>query len=205
MKMPKDIKLKRNSDNTVTTISIEAYGTLDEAREIAENRFKQLLAILSLNLNLNINGRFQGWYKLTPDGIKRTVIIVTSLAVVASVNSGEKATLDIEKQLNITDGKFWRQLAHFHKGRNSLNPVERYREFFQVLEDEGVSIAPEEKALRHAVSHPYLTHPPSVAHVTKILGEPFFDPSNEKHVEIIRKYADKFQNEAQKVLISKTV
>ena len=110
--------------------------------------------------------------------------------------------VDVTDSLKISDVRFWRQIGHYNKGKTSNDPVERYREFYQVIEDENAD-TPTERALRHALNHPMLTSPSTIAEVTRVLGSPYFDPMNQAHVATISKYANDLQEKAKRILLGK--
>jgi len=203
LKASKDIELRRLPNNIVYRIDIKVYGVPDEAQKIAKKRFEQLRNLIALYLNEVIDAQYSGYYKVTPNGIEQTVVVCDSLAIRDSVNTGTNSILDIERQMNIMDAKYLRQLGHFYRDKISTDPVERYREFFQVLEDEGVAFDQDEIAIRHAVSHPKITNPKHAPIVKRILGESSFNPSSTKHLQIINSQADKLQAKASAMLRKK--
>jgi len=95
--------------------------------------------------------------------------------------------VDVTDSLSIADVIFWRQIGHYPKGENSKDPIERYREFYQVIEGEN-NFTITERAVRHAVNHPMLVSNSTLAEVTRVLGSSYFDPMNETHVDIVSKY-----------------
>jgi len=87
-------------------------------------------------------------------------------------------------------------------GENSKDPIERYREFYQVIEGEN-NFTITERAVRHAVNHPILVSNSTVAEVTRVLGSSYFDPMNETHVDMVSKYAIDLQEKAKSILLEK--
>ena len=206
MTIPHGIKLIRNQDNAVIAIEVNTSGTEVEARGVANDRLKRFLALLSLYHNQQINAKCQSWHRIGPDGKEEIFIeLVASISSSFSISASGKPSVDLTKSFSSTDPKFWRQVAHFQKGTASANPVERYREFYQVLEDEAAQINLMEKALRHAVNHPHLNDPKFSNEVSKMFGVPYFDPLNDGHVKIIGAQAEELRRRALEILLAKSV
>lgn len=184
-----------------------AYGDVNEAKDEAVERTKKVVAILSLE-GINTKAVYQYLYKLLPTGEKAHVfqrVIIENIIILDSI-LGKTANplIDITNSLSITDIKFWRQIAHYHRGNITKDPVERYREFYHVLEDDNQENMTE-KALRHALSHPMLTYPATVSEVTRVLGNAYFDPMSQKHLDIVRQYADNLQEKAKAIFLGKII
>jgi hypothetical protein len=206
MTIPDGIKLMRNQDNAVVAIEVNTSGTEVEAHGVANGRLKRFLALLSLYHNQQINAKYQGWRRIRPDGKEEILIeLVASLSSSVSISASGKPSVDLTKSFSSTDPKFWRQVAHFQKGAVSTNPVERYREFYQVLEDEPAQINLMEKALRHAVNHPLLSKSKFSNEVSRMFGVPYFDPLNDGHVKIIGAQAEELGRRALEILLAKSV
>ena len=111
--------------------------------------------------------------------------------------------IDLTTPMDSTDDKFWRQLGHYKKGLKSSDPIEKYREFFLVLEDEGSGYTKDETSLRHAVNHPCITHCSHATRVNRILGKSFYDPFDPDHKIIINNYASNLSSRCNQLLVSK--
>jgi hypothetical protein len=184
--LPSDMKVQFDK-NLATSLEVTEYGNLEYAKSGATQRVKKLVALLSLR-GIYTTAVFGSLYRVLPYGGKAyQVTIIESISFCDSILPNTiTPILDVTQSLNINDVKFWRQMGHFYKGMSSKDPIERYREFFQVLEDDNLGTVTE-TALRHAVNHPNLTFPNTVSQVNVVLGNPFFDPMNQKHIDIIQR------------------
>ena len=203
MKLPSDIILRTNSENKVTIIQVVVVDTWKKIEEIAKERIKKFETILSIKLDFRFNYTYRGWYKKEGDIISGRQIVGKTLVLKSSVESKAKSKLDLERLLSSGDAAYWRQMGHFAKGMKSIDPVEKYRELCQMVEDEGNLITEDERALRHAVNHPYLTHSKTVGRVMSIFSSPFFDPMKEEHTKIVLKYANEMEKKARAILKNK--
>jgi hypothetical protein len=204
MIFPPGIKLIRNQDSAVNAIEINASGTEAEARNVANDKAKKLIAILSLYHNQQVKAKCQSWRRINPDGKEELFIeLVANLSSSVSIRATGAQPVDLTKAFASADSKFWRQIGHFQKGNSTSDPVEKYREFYQVLEEESNQINLTEKALRHAVNHPCLNDPKTASEVAKVFGVPYFDPLNDNHKASIKTYAEELRRRALTLLLSK--
>ena len=203
LKLPVDIKIEYNENNLATKMEIGVYGDIEETKNEAIQKVKKLVAILSLQ-GIDLRIKYQNLYRLLPNGGKAYQRVFVEIIGYSDsiIDNTAKPIIDITQSLSISDIKFWRQMGHYDRGTHSLDAIERYREFYQVLEDEG-AVTTTEKALRHAVNHPMLTSPATVVEVTRVLGSPCFDPMNQKHIDTIQNYADELQEKAKGILLAK--
>jgi hypothetical protein len=201
---PQGIRLIRNQDTAVTAIEVNASGTETEARSIANNEVKKLLAILSLYHNQRVEANCLNWRRINP-GLNEEIFVKAEVNLSASVSIKPVGArpVDLTKAFASVDSKFWRQIGHFQKGNSSSDAVEKYREYYQVLEEENSKISLTEKALRHAVNHPLLNDIKTASEVTKVFGIPYFDPLNVNHKAIVNTYAEELRRRALTLLLSK--
>jgi len=202
LKLPSDIILRVNSENKVDKIEIVVVDKWSKVEQIAKERIKKFETILSIKLNFNFNYKFAGWARKEGNTRLERRIVTTTL-VFSNANRGKNPKLDIEQLLNSGDSQYWRQTGHFAKGKKATDPVERYREFFLIVEDEGNPLTDDEKALRHAVNHPFVSYPGTVRRVRSILGSPFFNPMKDEHIKIVQEYANRMQEKAQTIINNK--
>lgn len=202
MIFPLGIKLIRNQDSAVTAIEISTSGTELEARCIANDKVKKLLALLSPYHNQKVEAKCQSWRRINPDG-KEEVFIEASVNLSSSVSIKAIGAqpVDLTKAFASADSKFWRQIGHFQKGNATADPIERYREFYQVLEEESNQISSTEKALRHAVNHPFLNDPKTASEVEKVFGVPYFNPLNDNHIATVKVHAEELRRRALMLLL----
>ncbi len=202
--LPDGIKVIRNEDSAVIAIEVHTCGTESEAKKYANEKVKKLLAVLSLHHNQQINAKYRSCRIIHPDGKQELVVEEVANISSSCYVTGAKP-VDITKIVASSNAKFWRQIGHFQKGNSTSDPVERYREFYQVLEDEGNQISLTEKALRHAVNHPYLNDPKTAAEVAKIFGVPYFDPLIDNHTAAVKVHAEELRRRALNLLLSKSI
>jgi hypothetical protein len=199
------MKFNYNEDSMATSLEVSAYGNLEDVKKEAIQRVKKLVALLSLQ-GVDTNAAYVSLYKLQPNGAKAfQVVLIDSIGLFDSILPNTiQPIIDVTQALSINDIKFWRQMGHYFKGKSSKDPIERYREFYLVLEDEE-SVNATERALRHAVNHPKLTAPWAISEVTSVLGSAYFDPLNQKHIDVIKRYSNELQEKAKAILIAKTI
>jgi hypothetical protein len=201
--LPTDMKLGKNQNELANSLEVNATGVLEDVKKETIQRVKKLVALLSLQ-GVEVTATYGSLYRLLPNGAKAfQVVVMEAISFQDSILPNNiEPIIDVTSSLNIGDVKLWRQMGHYHKGETSNDPIERYREFYQVIEDENASTSTE-RALRHALNHPMLTSPPTVAEVTRVLGSSYFDPLNQNHLDIIGTYADQLQEKARKILLAK--
>lgn len=203
--LPSDMKFDYNKDSMAISLEISTYGNLEDVKEEAIQRVKKLVALLSLQ-EIDTTAVYGSLYKLLPNGAKAfQVVLIDSIGFSDSILPNTiEPIIDITGPLSLNDVKFWRQMGHYCKGKTSKDPIERYREFYLVLEDEG-PVNATERALRHAVNHHELDSAWAIREVTSILGSTYFDPMNQKNIDAINKYSDELQKKAKAILIAKTI
>jgi hypothetical protein len=203
--LPSDMKFDYNKDSMATSLEVSAYGNLGDVKKEAIQRVKKLVALLSLQ-GVDTTAVYGSLYKLLPNGAKAFQVVITETIGFSDsiLPNTIKPIIDVTEPLSINDVKFWRQMGHYYRGKSSKDPIERYREFYLVLEDEG-SVNATERALRHAVNHPKLDATWAISKVTSVLGSTYFDPMNQKHIDAIKKCSNELQEKAKAILIAKTV
>lgn len=121
---------------------------------------------------------------------------------------------DINSVINKHDDLYLRQLSHYTRGLEAEDIVTKYREFYQVLEDEQSKnkLTPPPSLLttinqddilrivRHLASHPRLTDKKSVAIANQIAGKNSLDLYDSKDLSLITQYLKIVQVEAKKIL-----
>ncbi|HUS74508.1 MAG TPA: hypothetical protein VMY43_00730 [Methanothrix sp.] len=165
-----------------------------DARILAEGKANRIFDYLSWIHNRSISGYFSGMTEIRPAGdVKRGI---ASFSVSAIIHN--PVDLDFSLILDVLEGrdeKLLRQLGHYSLGLKAADIISKYREFYQVIEDEqDVGGTPETKPLesiedidvetikrviRNLLSHPVLSkNKTHVSIATTLLGRPYLDMSN---------------------------
>lgn len=203
IKLPQDIILKTTSENKVVKIEILVPNTWDKIQQIAIERLENFEAILSFNLNFKFNYTYIGWYR-TADATKRKSIIDSDLTKRNSSSYSSQTGLNTEEILAVGDYQFWKKMRLFAKGVKSQDPVKKYINFYQIVEDETNLVNDDEKALRESICNPFVASMESAKRLKKIIGQSYFSPFNKEHLKIILEYASKLQKKARKILVTIT-
>lgn len=116
---------------------------------------------------------------------------------------------DINKLIEGSNEKYLRQLAHYSRGVEAADIVTKFREFYQVFEEdlskyvptqrksakeiESMSLADIEEYeilifVRNLVSHPSLTKPKYKAIADKLLVKPSLNLNNPEELELVKNY-----------------
>jgi hypothetical protein len=118
------------------------------------------------------------------------------------------------------DEKLLRQLGHYSLGLKSADVISKYREFYQVIEDEqnvggALDAKPLEsiddidaqtikRVIRNLLSHPVLSKNKShISIAATLLGRPYLDMSNENDKKLVEDNLNAIKEEAQNILIPK--
>lgn len=201
--LPRGMEFKEE-DGKAVGLEVSVYGVREHAETLSDKEVKKLLALLSVILDSDIEANLDRSYRIKDDGSKEVFVrIHETILLTGEIIGPEEPKIDLVTPMGSSDDQFWRQISHFRNGVMSSDPIEKYREFFLVLEDEGTGYTQDEQSLRHAVNHPKLTHPIHSVRVNTILGKPFYDPLDPHHKEIIRQYASKLYQKANTILITK--
>jgi len=194
----------KEEDGKAVGLEVTTYGTRKLAETLAEKEVKKLLALLSVVLNSDIEANLDRSYRIKDDGSKEVYVrFHETITLTGEVIHPEKPKIDLATPMGSSDDQFWRQMSHFRTGVMSSDPIEKYREFFLIFEDEGTGYTQDEQSLRHAVNHPKLTHPIHSDRVNRILGKPFYDPLDPHHKDIIREHASNLYQKANTLLVAK--
>jgi len=110
---------------------------------------------------------------------------------------------DINKLIESSDDKKLRQLAHYSRGVEATDIITKYREFYQVFEDdidkdlENYEIL---KFIRNLVNHPNLIKSKSKEIALKLLVKPSLDLNNPEELELVKSYLKIMQKEAKDII-----
>ena len=201
--LPSDIEFKEEDGKTVG-LEVTIIGARKLAETLAEKKVKKLLTLLSVVLDSDIEAKLDRSYRIKDDGSKEVYVTIhETIILTGEVIRPEEPKIDLAIPMGLSDDQFWRQMSHFRKGVMSSDPIEKFREFFLIFEDEGRGYTQDEQSLRHAVNHPKLTHPIHSNRVNRILGKPFYDPLDPHHKDVIRKYASNLYQKAKTLLVAK--
>lgn len=162
------------------------------------NRVLDVIASLS---GINAEAFYRGMTEITDNPIKRVHAAIKVTSTLIRLIDLDLTTENIRNILQNKDSKLVRQVAHYRRGLLSEDIVEKIREFYLVLEDENQDIADKYKYIRHVVSHPKVDHQKSKEEAIKLLGKPYFDPSSEKDINILKNEMEKLQIEARNILM----
>lgn len=190
-----------------------------EARILAEGKANRIFDYLSWIHNRPITGDFYGMTEIRPTGEARIGIATISTSAIIH----NPVDLDFSLIRDILEGrdeKLLRQLGHYSMGLKAIDVVSKYREFYQVIEDEleGIDtsgIQPLEniecidgeivkKVVRNLSSHPVLSKNKRHASIAMaLLGRPYLDMSNPYDKKLIDENLKLVKEEAQRFIIPK--
>jgi hypothetical protein len=196
-------------------------STMDEgeARILAEGKANRIFDYLSWIHNLAITGYFSGMTEIRSAGeVKRCMLTLSVSGIIHN-----PVDLDFSLVRDILEGrdeKLLRQLGHYSMGLRATDIVSKYREFYQVIEDEQEKIDASDvkplesiedidsemikRVIRNLSSHPILSKNKKHASIASaLLGRPYLDMSNEQDKKLIENNLKAVQGEAQDILIPK--
>lgn len=191
----------------------------EEARILAEGKANRIFDYLSWIHNRSITGDFCGMTEIRPAGEARSGIV--TLGVSAIIHN--PVDLDFSLILDILEGRderLLRQLGHYSMGLKATDVVSKYREFYQIIEDEQERIDTSgtksleriedidsetiKKVIRNLSSHPVLSKNKKHASIAAaLLGRPYLDMSNSQDKRLIEDNLKAVKEEAQEILIPK--
>jgi hypothetical protein len=200
------------------TIIIPATNEAD-ARILAEGKANRIFDYMSWIHNRSVTGYFSGMTEIRPAGEARSGI--ATIGIHAIIHN--PIDLDFSLILDILEGrdeKLLRQLGHYSMGLKAADVVSKYREFYQVIEDEQEKsdtlgtkpLEPIEdidnetikKVIRNLSSHPVLSkNKKHVSIASALLGRPYLDMTNINDKKLIEDNLRLVQEEAQEILIPK--
>lgn len=191
----------------------------EDARILAEGKANRIFDYLSWIHNRSITGDFCGMTEIRPSGEVRSGM--ATLGVSAIIHN--PVDLDFSLIRDILEGrdeKLLRQLGHYSMGLKAIDVVSKYREFYQVIEDEQeridtFGIKPLERiddidsetikrVIRNLSSHPVLSKNKKHASIAAaLLGRPYLDMSNLQDKNLIEDNLKVVKDQAQEILIPK--
>jgi len=200
------------------TINISALNEAN-ARVIAEGKANRIFDYLSWIHNRSISGYFSGMTEIRPGGVAKMGIATLSIGAIIH-NPVDLDFSLIRDVLEGRDEKLLRQLGHYSLGLKSADVISKYREFYQVIEDEknagGNSDAKPlesiedidgetiKRVIRNLLSHPILSKNKTHATIaTTLLGRPYLDLSSPNDKQLVEANLTAIKEEAQKILIPK--
>jgi hypothetical protein len=130
---------------------------------------------------------------------------------------------DINKLIESSDEKKLRQLAHYSRGVEATDIITKYREFYQVFEEDIDESTPPKKErnkakdidvhsrddlenyeillfIRNLVNHPSLKYPKSKAIALKLMVKPSLNLNNPEELELVKSYLKIMQKEAKDII-----
>jgi hypothetical protein len=192
-----------------------------EARILAEGKANRIFDYMSWIHNRSINGYFSGMTEIKHSGEAK--IGIAYFGVDAIIHN--PVDLDFSLILDILEGRderLLRQLGHYALGLKAVDIVSKYREFYQVIEDEQEKIGASsagtkplepienidgetiKKVIRNLSSHPILSkNRKHVSIASTLLGRPYLDMTNINDKKLIEDNLKLVQEEAQEILIPK--
>jgi hypothetical protein len=120
----------------------------------------------------------------------------------------------INDVINTKDERYLRQLSHYTRVLAATDLVNKYREFYQVYEDEltktmkskppiSLKTIDEDdilRIIRHLLNHPRLTGSEAVTIANTILGKTSIDLDNRDDLKLVESYLGKIQKKAEDLL-----
>ncbi|GEM_PF-2877450 len=179
-----------------------------EAQLLAEGKGRIILNCLSSIHSHTITGylttmtssKGEGFAEITGDGIIHGPEII-DLACINDV-------------INSKDERYLRQLSHYARGLAATDLGNKYREFYQVYEDELTKTKKTKppnylkktdeddilRIIRHLLNHPRLTGSEAVTIANSILGKTSIDLDNIEDLKLVGNYLGKIQKKAEDLL-----
>jgi hypothetical protein len=182
--------------------------TQHNARLIAEGKASVIFNYLSRIHHFPVKGHLTNMIKDRGEG---TATVEASMGLVSS----EIIDLaEINSAINGKDERYLRQLSHYARGLEAADIVTKYREFYQVYEDEITKNQPTRspaaiknldedvilRVIRHLLNHPRVTGPEAVAIANKILGKTSIDLDSTEDLSLVEAYLKKIQRKAEEIL-----
>jgi hypothetical protein len=128
--------------------------------------------------------------------------------LMASANIHQPMDLDfanIKNLLACDDSKILRQLAHYNFGlRYAHDPINQFREFYLVLEDEYGKRDPYLKKysyIRHALSHPELNNEELKIKLLGEIGSHHIDPSSPESQKLVEDNLQSLKQDANRIIL----
>lgn len=128
--------------------------------------------------------------------------------LMASANIHQPMDLDfanIKNLLACDDSKILRQLAHYNFGlRYSHDPINQFREFYLVLEDEYGKRDPYLKKysyIRHALNHPELNNEEFKIKLLGEIGSYHIDPSSPEAQKLVEDNLQSLKQDANRIIL----
>jgi hypothetical protein len=130
---------------------------------------------------------------------------------------------DINNLIEGSNERKLRQLAHYSRGVEAADIITKYREFYQVFEEDIGKSTPPKSAwksakdiesmsikdiedyeiltfVRHLVNHPYLSAPKAKAIADKLVVKPSLDLNNPEDLELVNSYLKIIQDKARGII-----
>lgn len=128
--------------------------------------------------------------------------------LMASANIHQPVNLDfanIKNLLTCDDSKILRQLAHYNFGlRYSHDPINQFREFYLVLEDEygqGYPYLKKYSYIRHALNHPELDAKEVKIKLLGEIGSNHIDPSSPEAQKLVEDNLQSLKQDAKRIIL----
>lgn len=128
--------------------------------------------------------------------------------ILTSANVHQPVDLDFSNIKNLIaceDTKILRQLAHYNFGlRYSYDPINQFREFYLVLEDEYGKRSPELKKysyIRHALNHPELNNKEFKIRLLGEIGAYHIDPSSPEAQKLVEDNLQSLKQDANRIIL----
>ena len=192
-------------------------ATMQEARFEAEGKANIIFNYLTSLHRYPIRGHLTNMTSEKGEGI-------ATVAVSAIVHKSMNIDLaEINKLIEGSNEKYLRQLAHYSRGIEAADIVTKYREFYQVFEEDMGKVTPPKSAwkkhediesmsiadiedfeiltfIRNLVNHPYLSKPKARAIADKLVVKPSIDLNNPEELELVNGYLKILQEKAKDIV-----
>ena len=188
IKPAKDMELNLGSHPSGTELkgfSLLITATNEpDALILAEGKATRIFDYLSYVHNRSIRGYLDSMEEIINEaGGVRTIIKALS----ASLTMHKPFDLDLAEIGDVIEGgneKLLRQLGHYSLGLKALDPASRYREFYQVIEDEKRSPEDTSKIISYPKSITTIDNKTIIRIIRNLLDHPFID---KRDLEIAKK------------------
>ncbi len=178
-------------------------SSVEEALDIATEKGNRVADYLGSIDGLPVQAFLTNITEIKPKGETKTGIATVKI----HGNVHKPVDLDfnnIKKLLDCNDPKAMRQLAHYNFGlRYYSDPVNQFREFYLVLEDEYGKTDPrldKYKFIRHALNHPELDRRNFAKLLLNEIGVSHIDPSSPEAKKLVEKNLQDLKQEARQVV-----
>lgn len=103
------------------------------------------------------------------------------------------------------EAKLARQLSRYRRALETDDVINRVREAYQIIEDEGTDreFLSKYRYVRHLVSHPELADHRAASQATERFGKPYIDPSSPEDLAKLDEDAKSILKKAEEILLSK--